>query len=154
MGNNSLGLTRDQLIPGVWDQDLDEHPEKEFIFISKVGYICEIKRSWDWTYCGYVYLPKNHPFYEKTCDEIENLIKVHGGLTFGDSKGVFGFDCSHKLAGDISPGDKTMEQKNPELFPLLKSLIFEEPHYWTWKEVKKEIEDMANQFKRYERMNI
>lgn len=58
-------------------------------------------------YCGYVGVPKSHPFYKRGCDSLQNII-VHGGLTFS---GFFpacdtdtwwlGFDCAH--AGDFVP---------------------------------------------------
>ena len=72
---------------------------------SKTSYSCYLKRnpitgSW----CGYVQLPKNHPFYNLNCLELKEktgvTIQVHGGLVYSD-RGVFGFDCSHN--GDLCP---------------------------------------------------
>ncbi len=50
-------------------------------------------------YCGYVSIPKSHPFHGKDYGEVEQL-DVHGGLTFsgncfGDTGWAFGFDCAH-----------------------------------------------------------
>lgn len=63
-------------------------------------------------YCGYVVVPKNHPFYEKDYDELDPYITVHGGLTFsgyhsGISMGEYllGFDCRH-AGDDISECDE------------------------------------------------
>lgn len=55
--------------------------------------------------CGYVAVPKNHPFYGKDYFDIENDIEVHGGLTFSgrlkDSNDYwFGWDYAH--AGDYT----------------------------------------------------
>lgn len=54
----------------------------------------------DYWFCGYVNIPKNHPYYHKHYSEIDNEIDVHGGLTF--SGGInsingywIGFDCNH-----------------------------------------------------------
>lgn len=53
-------------------------------------------------YCGYVVVPKDHPYYGVDYDEVmeKGDIRVHGGLTFSgtfdDIDGFFlGFDCNH-----------------------------------------------------------
>lgn len=38
-----------------------------------------IQRGWG---NGYVIIPKSHPFYEKSYDELNDIIDVHGGLTY------------------------------------------------------------------------
>lgn len=53
--------------------------------------------------CGYVRVPKTHPWYGKDYDDVG--AEVHGGLTFGradvpcgkaeDGGYWFGFDCAH-----------------------------------------------------------
>ena len=55
--------------------------------------------------CGYVSVPKNHPFYGKKSWDIDDKIEVHGGLTFsGKLHGFdglwFGWDYAH--AGDFT----------------------------------------------------
>ena len=55
--------------------------------------------------CGYVSVPKNHPFYGKRYLEIEDKIEVHGGLTFSGKlhslDGLwFGWDYAH--GGDFT----------------------------------------------------
>lgn len=55
--------------------------------------------------CGYVSVPKNHPFYGKKSWDIEDRIEVHGGLTFsGKLHGFdglwFGWDYAH--VGDFT----------------------------------------------------
>jgi hypothetical protein len=77
------------------------------------GYRCMITRV-DFTgaLCGYVRVPKGHPFYRrKYSGRIERLVQVHGGVTFsgrptrwtgGKLRGHwFGFDCAH--AWDFMP---------------------------------------------------
>lgn len=56
-------------------------------------------------YCGYVVVPKDHPFYGKEYEDVDPYITIHGGLTFsgyhsGISMGEYllGFDTGH--AGD------------------------------------------------------
>lgn len=143
MGNK---LEREQLIKGVWDKDIDKYPLDEYTFESTCGYICEIKRNNNWIYCGYVQLPENHPDFDKEYNDIQD-IHVHGDLTFGEN-GKFGFDCGHILKGDISPQDETLKITNPMESTVLTSLHGNECyHYWTFDEVKNELENLANQFK-------
>lgn len=92
------------------------------------GYLCNIRRNRMHAWCGYIGLPKEHPWYDKGYDEID--MDVHGGLTFAqmgkstmgemkrDKKLWFiGFDCYH--GGDYSPFYEVMIKKfedNPEAF--------------------------------------
>ena len=88
------------------------------------GYQCRIlKQSWSGKenyflmgmdsystsyYCGYVAVPKEHPFCQKNCLDLALSLSVHGGITFSqmitpksqilnDLEGEFviGFDCKH-----------------------------------------------------------
>jgi len=46
--------------------------------------------------CGYVSVPKDHPWHGKTYDEA--ALDVHGGLTYAgmrDDLWWFGYDCAH-----------------------------------------------------------
>jgi len=48
--------------------------------------------------CGYVMVPKSHPYHGKGYDNDNVDVSVHGGLTFSDgfrSGWWFGFDCAH-----------------------------------------------------------
>lgn len=137
-------MPREELIEGIWDEDIDKYPENYYQFISKCGYACEIKRNGNWVYCGYVQLPNDHPYYDEDYNDITD-IQDHGDLTYGQD-GKFGFDCGHMLEGDISPQDETLKVKNPELFPQVVSLSGKY-HYWTFEEVKEEVENLAQQFK-------
>lgn len=73
------------------------------------GFKCLILRSPEMKHlCGYVGLPKWHPYYKKEYNDVD--VEVHGGLTFsregsGDKweKDYWwiGFDCAH--IGDLVP---------------------------------------------------
>lgn len=141
MGNT---MDRSELIGGIWDNDLDKYPEKEYNFTSVCGYECVIRRNMQWAYCGYVQLPKDHPYYDKNYNEIDDIY-VHGDLTYS-ADGLFGFDCYHITDGDISPVDETMRAKHPDMFPKLSMFNRNPPHYWTFEDAKRETENMAKQF--------
>jgi len=60
------------------------------------GLRCEIRANHSGALCGYVTVPRGHPFYGKGYDGLD--IEVHGGLTYASKNGKgweFGFDCSH-----------------------------------------------------------
>lgn len=69
------------------------------------GYQCVIARGPMGALCGYVRVPRNHPWHGKPFSRrcIERRIAVHGGLTFSGrlrsrvmKRGHwFGFDCGH-----------------------------------------------------------
>ena len=72
------------------------------------GLRCQILRSPSiGCLCGYVAVPKTHPYYGKDYNDLDH-IAVHGGLTFSghhtDDEDVwwFGFDTGHY--GDLVPG--------------------------------------------------
>lgn len=148
---------RHQLPAGVWDADLDAHPEHKHEFRAH-GYECFLVRNLtQWTYCGYVHLPSSHPDYGKTYDDLKHHISVHGDLTYGPGRGVFGFDCAHGSLGDVMPGCAYLKQKfngHPlwsELFDdSFGALPGVRRHYWTFEEAKAQTEDMARQFKHRE----
>ncbi len=55
-------------------------------------------------YCGYVVIPEYSPLYGVDYQDLEDDIRVHGGLTFsGRIEGVdgylLGFDCNHACDG-------------------------------------------------------
>ena len=56
------------------------------------------------TLCGYVVVPKRHPWHGMDYFKID--CDVHGGLTYGEQLGEYdfavGFDCAHH--GDYIPG--------------------------------------------------
>jgi hypothetical protein len=82
-----------------WEKEPNDYEWEEQVS----GYKCHIRRNMStYTFCGYVTVPKGHPFYGLDYDH-DNLagIVAHGGLTYSD-EGTFGFDCAH--AGDFCPG--------------------------------------------------
>lgn len=90
--------------------------------------------------CGYVSVPKNHPFYGKRYLEIEDKIEVHGGLTFSGKlhslDGLwFGWDYAH--GGDFTfpytmTGDKL----------------------WSTQEIVDECLKVIKQFQKYEKAEV
>lgn len=134
-------ISRESLVEGIWDQDIDSHPNESTFIID--GYTCKIKRNVSWSYCGYIHLPESHPDFHKRYQDIDKEIVVHGDLTFGNGNGVFGFDCHHILMGDISPLDFSPGVAE---FSLL-DLSNKNGHYWTYDEVKQQLESLVAQFK-------
>lgn len=77
--------------------------------------------------CGYVRVPKGHPWHGKGCDELYELspdIEAHGGLTFAapdvecdapgeDNAWWLGFDCAH--CGDAP--DPALPNKYSTTYP-------------------------------------
>lgn len=89
---------RKHLFDGPW---MDEPDHVEF---KSHGMPCILMRSLiSFTWCGYVALSKNHPYFKKDYNKIP--VKVHGGLTFGshflrpdiNDENLYwiGFDCGH-----------------------------------------------------------
>ncbi len=69
--------------------------------------------------CGYVKIPKDHPYYKKGYDDIQ--IDAHGGLTFSEwdsSAHWIGFDCAH--SGDYVPTSEHMKKTHPDLIRIQK----------------------------------
>lgn len=132
------GLTRADIVPGCWDADLDAHPEGTCDWVDPgTGYDCRIRRDQKtWTYAGYVTVPDGYP-------DRPNAVAVHGGITFEDDAGTFGFDTHHPNLGDRSPGDETNRARNPSLYTDGGPTTH---HYWTFEETKKEVERMAEWF--------
>lgn len=93
--------------------------------------------------CGYVSLPKEHPWYGMRYGKIEKLDNcptVHGGITYSENKlpcsdsedgWWLGFDCAH--AGDYVPYMPSIE--------LYESYA----HEWTLEEVIEETRNFARQ---------
>ena len=103
---------------GEWIDEPDYH---EF---DHSGIGCRIIRNPVWAFCGYVFIPANHPWHSKHYRDIK--CDAHGGLTFSEllDNGEYwiGFDCSHST--DISPACEKMmrnaresiKKENPSLF--------------------------------------
>jgi len=85
--------------------------------------------------CAYVCIPKDHPFYDKNYWDIDDRIKVHGGLTFSgkmrDSDGFwFGWDYAH--ADDYTYFSAVGDKR------------------WTTQEIVDECLNVIQQFRSYE----
>lgn len=73
------------------------------------GFECMTTRTEMGIPCGYVGLPRSHPYYGKHRREIED-IEVHGGLTYSGywnnldhTLWWLGFDCAHAFDIDDLP---------------------------------------------------
>jgi len=94
-----------------WEQEPDR------VEFEHCGFKCLIVRQPESKHlCGYVGLPRWHPYYGRDYDDID--VDVHGGLTFsregiGETwdKGFWylGFDCAH--GGDLIPGHTKFSKK-------------------------------------------
>lgn len=81
---------------GEWIDELDV---AEF---DHLGYKCRVERGQFGSLCGYIYIPKDHPWHGKDYDDLD--VQVHGGLTYAeyeDDLFLIGYDCSHSR--DIIP---------------------------------------------------
>jgi hypothetical protein len=117
---------------GAWDDEPDKIQWED----KKTGLPCLIVRNAAGALCGYVGIPKEHPYFEKDYDDLD--VQVHGGLTFADfcqpdaeTHGIchtvepgendrvwwLGFDCAH--SGDTCPGyTQYRSAEHPGLFEL------------------------------------
>jgi hypothetical protein len=125
---------------GPWETE----PDEVYWVDLATGYPCVAKRGYSGGWCGYVCVPRKHPWYRKIYSSepydtsLEALIEVHGGLTysgplFGEGDWWFGFDCNH--AWDLIPG-----------FSLL-GITSSEQAYRTIGYVIQEIISLASQLK-------
>jgi hypothetical protein len=129
------------LEPGPWIEDQLSHPDNFYDFEYK-GIHCAITKSPLYIWYGYAKLPKDHPLYHKDyLDKALSDIQVHGGLSYSNGQGVFGFDTAHIDLGDYVPGLACLEE--------YKKLIKSNAHYWTFDDVKQETENLAEQFLSY-----
>jgi len=128
-------FSKDDFEEGLWTSDFEKYPNESYEFMYK-GYNCSMERNFYGNWCGYCQLPNDHPDFNKSYFDLDEM-DVHGGLTYS-ALGKFGFDCSH--ARDIFPVRKNMDV---DLNYLLNK---EYTHYWTYEEVKKEIEKMVDLF--------
>lgn len=98
--------------------------------------------------CGYVQLPKDHPWEKIDCDEIP--AEIHGGITYRErTKGRFciGFDCAHSY--DLIPSQKAWKKIYGEEYKLkIPYFPVGEESYKTWDFVKKEVIKLVEQVKK------
>jgi hypothetical protein len=75
--------------------------------------------------CGYICIPKDHPYFGKDYDAIE--IDAHGGLTyskFEEEEYWIGFDCSH--AFDYLPSTEYLRKIEPSISRMAYEKLSEE----------------------------
>lgn len=102
--------------------------------------------------CGYVKLPKGHPWHGKGYFELNNYVSVHGGLTFaeklkGDILGDgfwIGFDCAHLIMD--KPDYKYVNQEILETIKLFEKTLnsFDERTVKTSNFVRKECKKLID----------
>jgi len=117
-----------------WDLEPDE------INFDYSGYACLIKKIPRLlNLCGYVLIPKEHFLYDKSMDELNEILDVHGGITFNNYLTKYeyfiGFDCGH--AGDIIP----------EIHRYMPELLIDRPN-WSYKDsdyVRNELKSLVDQ---------
>jgi hypothetical protein len=84
--------------------------EKEWT--TKAGFKAEVIATDMGHRCGYVSVPKDHPWHGKTYNDVD--LDVHGGLTYAgmeDGDWWFGYDCAH-LGDARDPELMSDEYKN------------------------------------------
>lgn len=138
--------------PGPW---MDE-PDKAHWVDEATGLDCLIHRGPLGALCGYVGVPRTHPFHGRDYDQVDVDVEVHGGLTYAalcqedtedEGHGIchvplpgrdpevwwLGFDCGHSQ--DIIPGMLFMEGMGFESRGSYKDFDY----------VKAEVEKLARQ---------
>jgi hypothetical protein len=136
---------RDANFYGPWMDERDQ-----LIWTYK-GMDCMIIRNPElFSLNAYVGLKSDHPLFLKSYDEVNPLVRVHGGITYADfseqhitngnsSFWWLGFDHGH--AFDLIPSMQ-MALKTIDVLP--RPMEFENKYY-SFSEVKKECEDLAEQ---------
>ncbi len=134
--SKSTEVDRSKWGKGPWDGEFDEYTWTDEVS----GYACRVRRGPVGAFCGYVSVPKDHPYfgtegYDLDCHDLD----CHGGITYsrisklkGEEVFVFGFDCSH--SGDHIPGMSAYGIRSGD------GEVYREFEY-----VKKEVESLALQ---------
>jgi hypothetical protein len=164
MTDKSLNFLKEQTLidKSSWDRgEWDNEPDRIYWIDSKTGYHCIIRRIKFGFLCGYVAIKKNHPFYGKSYNDIDSILKVHGGVTYSefcnhdhemgirllteekDKSWWFGFDCGHFL--DYQPAFSDTRLK--ELLPKKSVSLFGQEIYRNISYVISETESLAQQLK-------
>jgi hypothetical protein len=154
------GLEVEHFTPST--NEWDSEPDRKHWIDAESGLDCLIIRNElgrKGALCGYVGVPKGHPWHGKDHDDID--ADVHGGLTFAAACGGkichdekietvanadvwwLGFDCAH--AGDFVPGLAQLKQL---LDPLAGPRFFKNTTYKNFAYVEAECRSLAAQAKR------
>ena len=96
-----------------WEEFRRKYPSGEVMYSIDGEYLGLIRINALDVLCGYVILPKNHPYiglslYKDDYDKNPlYVLDVHVGVTFADyineNDYAIGFDCSNHYAGDYVP---------------------------------------------------
>lgn len=139
-------------------------PDKVQWVDEATGLDCLMVRHEGWGHwCGYVGVPKEHPFYGQSYWDVGLDVDVHGGFTFTNScdedaeegHGIchipepgrpgdvwwMGFDFHH--IDDFAPGLQARMKSIDGILPDVGSL--QGDHYWTREEVAAEVISVAAQ---------
>jgi len=102
---------------------------------------CKITRNDYGCWCGYVTIPKGHPWLNDNINYPDIDSNVHGGITYLSNE-IVGFDCSHCC--DLSPKgiSKPFEEIEAMFNPHLKT---ETPTYKNMDFAIKHTEILANE---------
>lgn len=73
---------------------------KSFVRENEQILILELTKGWG---NGYVIIPKEHPLHGKGYDEIDEIINVHGGLTFSAKVSEIRRFISDDLYDELEP---------------------------------------------------
>jgi hypothetical protein len=86
---------------GVWDTDLDAHPEMRYVFEIGQGFKVSILRTCMWTWNGYLIIPEavTRVLTEESISIALQCLPFP--ITFRSSRGVYGID--HCTLNDLSP---------------------------------------------------
>ncbi len=91
------------------------------------GFDCVITFNDGGYRCGYVGIPKNHPYFKKDYSKIH--IPVNGGLTYSDFSNDFdsnnnlwylGFDCNH---GFEEHDPESLKKYYPDIYVIYMNLL-------------------------------
>jgi len=148
--------------PGPWQDEPDKRQWQD----PATGLPCLIVRGPMGAWCGYVGVPRGHPYYKVSYHDLPDDIEVHGGITFsnhcdprpqavehgichipgeGESDDVWwlGFDCAH--AFDYMPGMDPVVRRVQDKFPELHALDTYRDIAW----VSAEVERLAAELHRH-----
>lgn len=110
--------------PGEWVDEPDEATFEHESFECRVLRVISAEinsETFGGHFCGYVKIPKGHPWHGKRYDDID--CACHGGLTFCDFQRFenpndfwIGFDCGH-VGSDVIPSiGKLIKEDCPPVF--------------------------------------
>lgn len=111
--------------------------------------------------CGYVQIPKEHPYFEQPYETVDRFLEVHGGLTYAKMSDTYpveteessywlGFDCAH--FGDAI--DLELIKEFDMRAYAIYAKMSKEGHMWTADDVSEELKRMADQLARVETANV